>query len=60
MESVFWGRDPNAGLLVEFADSLRAGRQPAVSGREALQVVAVIEAAYGSVETGDPATVAQV
>lgn len=57
VEQIYWGRDPNEGLLVDFVDSIRADQPPTVTGREALQVVAVIEAAYESVETGQPISV---
>ncbi|WP_225333194.1 Gfo/Idh/MocA family protein [Halomicrobium urmianum] len=56
-ETAFWGRDPNAGLIEDFVASLREGRDPEISGEEAVRIVAVIEAAYESVERGEPVSV---
>ena len=41
-----------AALLAEIAPALRANREPPSSGREARDVIAVIEAAYESAATG--------
>jgi predicted dehydrogenase len=46
------GMHGTAALLERIAPALRDGREPPSSGREARQVIAVIEAAYRSAETG--------
>lgn len=56
-ETVYWGRDPNAGLLEDFVASVRNDRPPTIGGADAVHVVAVIDAAYRSVESGRPVTV---
>jgi predicted dehydrogenase len=56
-ETVFWGADPNEGMLADFRDSLRDGRYPETTGEEGVRAAAVVEAAYESVERGEPASV---
>lgn len=51
-----WHRD----ILTDFAAALRAGRPPAVSGREALRVHRLIAAIERSAETGAPVATADV
>ena len=53
--------DVNAGLtdfhtlqVQDFADAVRTGRPPAVTGRDARTSLAVIEAVYESARTGRP------
>lgn len=57
VEEAFWGADANEALLDDFVDSVRRDITPEVSGEAALHAVAVIEAAYKSVETGEPVAV---
>lgn len=54
IDSVFWGSDMNEGLLRDFVSAVRSGDSPAISGREGVREVRVVEAAYESAETGDP------
>lgn len=56
-ESVYWGSDPDAGLVRDFVDAVRQGREPAIPGAEGVREVRVVEAAYRSAETGRPVTV---
>ena len=56
-ETVFWGADPNEGMLADFRDSLREDRHPETTGEEGVRAVAVVEAAYESVESGEPESV---
>ena len=56
-ETIFWGADPNEGMLADFRDSLREGRYPETTGEEGMRAVAVVEAAYESVESGEPESV---
>jgi UDP-N-acetyl-2-amino-2-deoxyglucuronate dehydrogenase len=58
-ESRSGGADPMAfsheahkGVIVDFLDSIEQGRDPAVSGREALKVQVLIEALLASSQTG--------
>lgn len=48
----FWGTDPDAALIADFAAAVRENRPPETTGHEAAAVVAVIDAAYRSVEQG--------
>ena len=54
IESVFWGEGMNEGLLRDFVSAVRDGRPPAIPGEDGVREVAVVEAAYESVETGEP------
>ena len=55
--AVFWGTDMNEGLLADFADAIQEDRPPAITGRDSLNDVAVIDAAYRSIETGSPVSI---
>ncbi len=58
VSSVYWGDDPNEGMLRRFVETVRDGCPPATSGTDGVAAVAVVEAAYESAETGQPVTVA--
>lgn len=53
----FWGTDTDAALLADFAAAVREDRPPATTGCEGAAVVAVIDAAYRSIERNEPVTV---
>jgi predicted dehydrogenase len=62
-ESKSGGADPMAfsheahkGVIGDFLDAIEAGRDPLVSGREALKVQGLIEALLASSQTGRPVT----
>ncbi|WP_306061616.1 Gfo/Idh/MocA family protein [Natronococcus wangiae] len=57
VHSVFCGTDPNAGLIRDFVASVADGRELAVAPTDALEAVAVVEAAYESAATGQPVEV---
>jgi len=57
IRSVYWGSDPNAGLVADFVDAVREGRPPETTGAEGLEAVAVVEAVYESNDRGEPVTV---
>lgn len=57
VNSVFWGSDPNAGLIRDFVDAVRDGRDPEITAEDALVAVATVEAAYESHERGEPVQV---
>lgn len=54
IQSVHWGGDMNAGLLADFVAAVRTGRDPAIPGAEGVRELRVVEAAYESVEAGEP------
>ena len=54
IRSVDWGEDMNEGMVRDFVEAVREGREPEVSGAEGLKEVKVVEAAYESFETGGP------
>ena len=49
-----WGRSPDHGLIDDFADMIRTGRDPSISGHDGLQALRVALAAYESAQTGQP------
>jgi predicted dehydrogenase len=44
----------HAQLIADFADAVRRGRRPAVTGREAVKSLAILTAAYASAASGRP------
>lgn len=57
VHSVFWGPDPNRGLVRDFADAVRDDRPPSKTGSDAVRDVEVIRAAYESARRGEPVVV---
>lgn len=55
--SVFYGTDPNVGMLREFTRTVRGRDTSLVSGREGTDAVAVVEAVYESAHRSDPVEV---
>jgi len=55
--SVYWGSSMDKGLLDDFVAAVREGRDPAIPGEEGARELRVVEAAYESVETGEPVSV---
>ena len=49
-----FGDDANAGMLREFLDAVRDGRQPAITGTDGLRAVEIVDAAYRSIASGEP------
>lgn len=60
VHSVFWGPDPNRGLVRDFADAVRDDRPPSKTGSDAVHDVEVIRAAYESARRGEPVIVDEV
>ncbi|WP_435361705.1 Gfo/Idh/MocA family protein [Haloarchaeobius sp. DFWS5] len=54
VNSVFWGTDPNEGLLRDFLAAVEANRPPAITGADGQYAVAVVEAAYRAAASGEP------
>lgn len=57
VQSVFWGDDPNEGMLRDFVSAVRDGRAPETTGQEGVTAVAVVEAAYASADANAPVCV---
>ena len=53
----FWGSDANIAMLDEFVAAIREDREPAVTGVDGLRALEVVDAAYRSVESGEPVSV---
>lgn len=53
----FWGSDANVAMLGEFVAAIREEREPAVTGVDGLRALEVVDAAYRSVESGEPVSV---
>ena len=49
-----FSHEAHKGVIVDFLNAMEQGRDPMVSGREALKVQILIEALLGSSETGRP------
>jgi predicted dehydrogenase len=56
---VDWGSNIDAGLVAAWVRALASGQIVPVTGEDGLRAVEVVEAAYRSVETGQPAKVEQ-
>jgi predicted dehydrogenase len=57
IESVYWGSDVDEGLIRDFVEAVRDDRPPAVTGTAGVREVAVVEAAYESVDEDAPVDV---
>jgi predicted dehydrogenase len=57
IHSVFWGPDPNRGLVEDFVAAVREDRPPEKTGAHAVHDIEVIQAAYESAERGEPVAV---
>jgi predicted dehydrogenase len=51
---VYWGSDPNVGMLHAFVALVRAGGEPPITGTDGLRAVEVVAAAYASAASGEP------
>lgn len=51
---VHWGSNMDLGLIRDFVDSIRHGREPSISGEDGLKALEVALAAYESARTGQP------
>lgn len=57
IQSVYWGTDPNEGLIADFVDAVANDRPPEITGPEGVDAVAVVAAAYESADRGEPVEV---
>jgi predicted dehydrogenase len=53
----FWGSDANVAMLGEFVQAVREDREPNVTGVDGLRAQEVVDAAYRSIESGEPVPV---
>jgi predicted dehydrogenase len=51
---VHWGSNMDYGLIFDFIEMIRTGRQPSISGYDGLKALEVAIAAYRSAESGAP------
>ncbi|MBV8566930.1 MAG: gfo/Idh/MocA family oxidoreductase, partial [Methylobacteriaceae bacterium] len=54
-----FSHEAHRALITDFLDALDSGRDPAISGREALKVQVLIEALLQSASEGRPVSIAQ-
>jgi predicted dehydrogenase len=54
----FWGSDSDAGMVAEFIGSIRENRAPSVTGYDGYKAAEIALAAYQSIETGQPVSIA--
>lgn len=52
--AVFWGTNPDTGLITDFIDAVCEDRPPETTGEDGVEAVAVVAAAYESAERGEP------
>ena len=57
IQSVYWGPDPNGDMIADFTTAIMDGRAPLATGRDGVDAVAVVEAAYESARCGEVVTV---
>lgn len=50
----FWGSDADRAMLRGFLDAVRGGTEPPVTGLDGLRAVEVVQAAYRSLDLGEP------
>ena len=60
IHSVFWGPDPNRGLVEDFVAAVREDRSPAKTGAHAVHDIEVIQAAYAAAKGGEPVVISEV
>ena len=53
IRSIYWGPDPNGEMIADFAAAIADGRPPETTGRDGVEAVAVVEAAYESARRGE-------
>ena len=51
---VHWGSNSDKGLMADFVDMIRAGREPFISGEDGQRALEVALAAYESARRGEP------
>jgi predicted dehydrogenase len=51
-----WGSNMDMGLIRDFVEMIRSGREPSINGLDGLRSLEVALAAYRSAETGMPVT----
>jgi predicted dehydrogenase len=51
---IYWGSDPNVGMLRAFVDSVRAAQSPPITGIDGLRATEVVTAAYASAASDRP------
>jgi predicted dehydrogenase len=49
-----WGTDTNRAMLAEFVAAIREDREPTVTGLDGLRALEIVDAAYRSIQTGEP------
>ncbi|MBW3623220.1 MAG: gfo/Idh/MocA family oxidoreductase, partial [Armatimonadetes bacterium] len=49
-----WGSNMDLGLVKAFVDGVEQGSSPEVNGTDGLRATEVVEAAYQSIQTGEP------
>ncbi|WP_224270872.1 Gfo/Idh/MocA family protein [Haloprofundus salinisoli] len=57
IQSVFWGSNPDEGLITDFVEAVADDRPPMKTGADAVGDVAVVEAAYESANRTEPVDV---
>lgn len=53
----YWGSDANQGMVEEFVNAIRDGREPAVTGEDGFKALEITLAAYRSAATKQPVAI---
>ncbi|MFC6962516.1 Gfo/Idh/MocA family protein [Halocatena marina] len=54
IRSLYWGSNPDEGLIEDFIEAVVQNRQPLKTGSDAVNDIAVVEAAFESAKRGEP------
>ena len=57
IKSLYWGSNPDEGLVDDFVEAVAEDRPPSKTGADAVEDVAVVEAAYESIAETEPVAV---
>jgi UDP-N-acetylglucosamine 3-dehydrogenase len=57
INSLYWGSNPDEGLINDFVESVAEDRPPLTTGSDGVEAVAVVDAAYRSAKQGTPVIV---
>ena len=59
IQSLYWGSDPDEGLINDFIEAVAEDRPPSKTGADAVNDIAIVEAAYESIDESKPISVRQ-
>lgn len=57
VQSIYWGSNPDKGLIEDFVEAVAKNRPPSKTGADAINDIAVVEAAYESIDETKPISI---